>query len=141
VLAAESSSPDEKEAQRQRLARSTIEQRINAPPFAVVASKSGICLSSNRLCCSLATTVTSFFLFWSSAAKKSEWVLKELHYAMARNGGDEEKPSEILPVIIEGPPPVDPPPELAALHFNDRMIYFMQPARDNWFSRRRRRGS
>jgi hypothetical protein len=68
-----------------------------------------------------------FLLFWSSAAKKSKWVLKEVRYAMARNGGDELAPPEILPVIIEGPPPVEAPPELAHLHFNDRMIYFMQP--------------
>jgi hypothetical protein len=67
------------------------------------------------------------FLFWSSAAKKSPWVLKEVQYAMARNDGDEEKPPEILPVIIEGPPPVEAPPELAHLHFNDRMIYFLKP--------------
>jgi hypothetical protein len=81
-----------------------------------------------------------FFLFWSSAAKKSEWVLKEVQYAMARNGGDEEKPPEILPVVIEGPPPAEAPPELAHLHLNDRMIYFMQPTRKNWSSRLRRRG-
>ena len=32
---------------------------------------------------------------------------------------------EILPVIIEGPPVVSPP-ELAHLHFNDRLLYFME---------------
>jgi hypothetical protein len=71
-----------------------------------------------------------FYLFWSSAAKKSTWVIKEVQYAMTCRGrGDEElaRP-EILPVIIEGPPPVEPPPELAHLHFNDRIIYFMQPS-------------
>jgi hypothetical protein len=79
-----------------------------------------------------------FFLFWSSAARKSEWVLKEVHYAMERNGGDDLAPPEILPVIIEGPPPVEAPPELAHLHLNDRMIYFMQPPHKSWFSRLRR---
>ena len=67
-----------------------------------------------------------FLLFWSSAAKKSPWVLKEVHYALMRHAGNELAPPEILPVIIEGPPPVPPPPELAYLHFNDRMIYFIQ---------------
>jgi hypothetical protein len=67
-------------------------------------------------------------------------VLKEVQYAMTRNGGDELAPPEILPVIIEGPPPVKAPPELAHLHFNDRMIYFMQPPRKSWFSRLGRRG-
>jgi hypothetical protein len=33
----------------------TRDQRINAPPFAVVANKSRIYLSTNRLRCSLAT--------------------------------------------------------------------------------------
>jgi hypothetical protein len=80
-----------------------------------------------------------FYLFWSSAAKNSRWVLEEVQYAMARNGGDEFAPPEILPVIIEGPPPVEAPPELAHLHFNDRMIYFMQPIRKSWFSRLGRR--
>jgi serine/threonine protein kinase len=80
-----------------------------------------------------------FYLFWSSAAKKSEWVLKEVDYAMARNGGDEQKPPEILPVVIEGPPPVEPPSELAHLHFNDRMIYFMQTTPAKGFPRLWRR--
>jgi hypothetical protein len=81
-----------------------------------------------------------FLLFWSSAAKKSTWVLKEVHHALMCNGGNEFAPPEILPVIIEGPPPVEPPPELTHLHFNDRMIYFMQPKRTNLFARLRRRG-
>jgi hypothetical protein len=81
-----------------------------------------------------------FLLFWSSAAKKSEWVRKEVNYAIARHGGDDLAPPEILPVIIEGPPPVPPPPELAHLHFNDRMIYFMNPTQKHRFSLLRRRG-
>ena len=39
--------------------------------------------------------------------------------------GDDGAPPEIIPVPIEGPPPVAPPPELAHLHFNDRLLYFM----------------
>ncbi|MCP5105889.1 MAG: TIR domain-containing protein, partial [bacterium] len=45
-----------------------------------------------------------FFLFWSSAARKSEWVKKEISYAIERKQGDEENPPDIIPVIIEGPP-------------------------------------
>jgi hypothetical protein len=67
-----------------------------------------------------------FFLFWSKAAKKSEWVLNEVNYALMRKGSDELAPPAILPVIIEGPPPVAPPPQLAHLQFNDRITYFMQ---------------
>jgi hypothetical protein len=66
-------------------------------------------------------------LFWSSAAKRSTWVRKELRYALDRKHGDEFAPPEIGPVIIEGPPVPRPWKELAHLHFNDRMIYFMQP--------------
>ena len=66
-----------------------------------------------------------FLLFWSSAAKASEWVTKEWQYALERKGSNEMNPPEIVPVIIEGPPPVEPPPELAHLHFNDPLIYFM----------------
>lgn len=66
-----------------------------------------------------------FLLFWSQSAKESEWVMKEVHYALARKGHDPTALPEIKPVIIEGPPLVPPPPELAELHFNDRLIYFM----------------
>jgi hypothetical protein len=61
------------------------------------------------------------FLFWSTAAKASSWVEKEWRYALTR------KPQEgyIRPVPIEGPPPIPPPPELAHLHFNDPVLYFM----------------
>ena len=76
-----------------------------------------------------------FLLFWSSAAKKSPWVLKEVRYALTLQSGNVFAHPEILPVIIEGPPPVAPPAELAHLHFNDRMIYFMKPRRTSWFSR------
>lgn len=66
-----------------------------------------------------------FLLFWSSAAKRSEWVMKEVQYALSRKTADSDPP-EILPVILEGPPPVAPPRELAHLHFDDHLIYFMR---------------
>jgi hypothetical protein len=67
-----------------------------------------------------------FLLFWSKAASESEWVLREARYALERKGGDELKPPEIRPVILEGPPIVPPPKELAHLHFSDRLIYFLK---------------
>lgn len=67
-----------------------------------------------------------FLLFWSSAAKQSTWVLKEVEYAIRRKQGDDMAPPEILPVIIEGPPLVPPPAELQHLHFDDRVLYFMR---------------
>lgn len=66
-----------------------------------------------------------FLLFWSRSAKESKWVLEEAKYALARKGEDEFAPPEIMPIILEGPPILPPPPELARLHFNDRLIYFM----------------
>jgi hypothetical protein len=65
------------------------------------------------------------FLFWSRAARDSEWVRKEIQYALERKAGNEAAPPEIVPIIIEGPPPVPAPPELAALHFNDPFAYFI----------------
>jgi hypothetical protein len=66
-----------------------------------------------------------FLLFWSSSARASEWVLREVRYALARKGGDALRPPEILPIPIEGPPIAPPPAELAELHFNDRILYFI----------------
>jgi hypothetical protein len=64
-------------------------------------------------------------LFWSSAAKRSKWVRKEVRYALDRKHGDEFAPPEIGPVILEGPPVPRPWKELAYLHFNDPRIYIM----------------
>jgi TIR domain-containing protein len=66
-----------------------------------------------------------FLLFWSSRAKESEWVRKEVDFALALKAGDELAAPEIRPVIIEGPPVIAPWDDLAHLHFNDRVLYFM----------------
>jgi hypothetical protein len=67
-----------------------------------------------------------FLLFWSAAARDSQWVLKELRYALSRKGSDDLAPPEILPIPIEGPPTVLPPAELSHLHFGDYLLYFMR---------------
>ena len=64
-----------------------------------------------------------FLLFWSSAARESKWVHKEVRYALRRKGSD-DAPPEILPVVIEKPVP-EPPPELAHLHFGDHLLYML----------------
>jgi hypothetical protein len=66
-----------------------------------------------------------FLLFWSRAARDSKWVLKEARYALSRQGGNDLAPPEIVPVVLEGPPPVEPPDDLKGLHFNDSLLYFM----------------
>ncbi len=65
-----------------------------------------------------------FFLFWSSNAKRSEWVQKEWSHALEIKGIDDSKLPDIIPIVIEGPPPPEPPKELSHLHFNDSFIYF-----------------
>jgi hypothetical protein len=59
-----------------------------------------------------------FLLFWSQAARDSEWVIREAEYALRRQDRGDEP--DIVPVILESPPPL-PPPSLAAIHFNDRI--------------------
>jgi hypothetical protein len=67
-----------------------------------------------------------FLLFWSSSAKKSDWVMKEINYALERKKGNEENPPAIFPVIIEGPPMVEPPESLKHIHFSDKISFFIQ---------------
>jgi len=66
----------------------------------------------------------AFFLFWSSAARNSEWVKKEVDHALKVKNYIDEKPPEILPVIIEHPPP-EPPKDLKHIHFHDNFLYFV----------------
>ncbi|MGD9497668.1 MAG: EsaB/YukD family protein [Armatimonadota bacterium] len=61
------------------------------------------------------------FLFWSTAARESEWVEKEWRYALEHKGDD-----HIRPIIIEGPPPPLPPDELKNLHFDDKLLYVLR---------------
>ena len=68
------------------------------------------------------------FLFWSTPAKESEWVSKEWRYALEQHDKD-----FVMPVVIEGPPIPEPPPELRHLNFSEKHLYFIQP--------RRRRGA
>lgn len=57
-------------------------------------------------------------------------MLKEVRYALQRKGGNELSPPEIRPVILEGPPIVPPPEDLAHLHFNDRILYLLAAEED-----------
>jgi len=65
-----------------------------------------------------------FFLFWSSAARDSEWVLKEVEYATSKKKGNNDNPPEIYPVILESTF-VEPPEHLRHLHSNDKIVYFI----------------
>ena len=70
-----------------------------------------------------------FFLFWSSHAKASEEVGKEIKHALKRQGLSQEQLPDIKPVVLEGPPPPEPPDELKHIHFNDPWIYVLAASR------------
>jgi hypothetical protein len=65
-----------------------------------------------------------FLLFWSSAAKISSWVRREVDYALSCQEEAGNKGPDIRPVLIEGPPVPEPWDHLRHLHFNDKSLYF-----------------
>jgi hypothetical protein len=58
--------------------------------------------------------------------------MKEVAYAARREAANEAGLPHIVPVPIEGPPPVPPPDELQHLHFNDRLLYFIDEHPREW---------
>jgi energy-coupling factor transporter ATP-binding protein EcfA2 len=64
-----------------------------------------------------------FLLFWSQAAKSSDWVIKEAEYALKRQQLDPQREPDFVPVVLEQN--VLPPPSLSAFHFNDRIGYLV----------------
>ena len=62
-----------------------------------------------------------FYLFWSSNAEKSEWVKKELDYALEVKGID-----AVEPIPLEPPDVCFPPEALKAKHFNDWTLRYLQ---------------
>ena len=68
-----------------------------------------------------------FLLFWSQAAKDSNWVRGEVQYAL----GLGKRTPDIRPVVVEGPPVPLPWDELAHLHFNDGLVSSLAVASRN----------
>jgi hypothetical protein len=62
-----------------------------------------------------------FYLFWSENAQRSEWVEREWRFALDAKGI-----GFIDPVPLADPEEVPPPPDLAALHFNDGLLPFIR---------------
>ena len=56
--------------------------------------------------------------------------MKELRRALDRKGKDESAPPEIIPLVIEGPPPASPPDDLKHLHFNDLFLYLIAQTKE-----------
>ncbi len=61
-----------------------------------------------------------FYLFWSIAACKSEWVKREWTIALEEKGI-----SYIYPVPLDSPKLAPPPTELSAKHFNEPILAFL----------------
>jgi hypothetical protein len=64
-----------------------------------------------------------FLLFWSKAAKNSEWVRREVDYALQRQKGDPLADPDIRPVIIKGPPVEPPWDDLLGFHLFDPLVH------------------
>ena len=73
-----------------------------------------------------------FLLFWSSAARDSKWVYQEAQYARQRQIRLMKDEPDIIPMMIEGPPPPKPWSDFKHLHFNDKLIYLMRSQEDDW---------
>jgi hypothetical protein len=65
-----------------------------------------------------------FLLFWSQAAKDSQWVIKEAEYALAQQQKNPHREPDLVPVVLEQN--VRPPSTLSAFHFNDRISYLLR---------------
>ena len=61
-----------------------------------------------------------FYLFWSRNAAQSEWVSKELTYALEQKG-----PLAVEPVPLEAPDVCPPPEALSDRHFNDWTLRYL----------------
>jgi CHASE2 domain-containing sensor protein len=67
-----------------------------------------------------------FLLFWSTNATRSEWVLREVERAVARQNVSVTEEPDITPIILEGPPVPQPIPDsLKHLHFNDHLRFLI----------------
>jgi hypothetical protein len=71
-----------------------------------------------------------FLLCWSSSASKSDWVRKEYLQANTTSSRSPDNRPRIAILPLEGPPPPDPPPELAHLHFSDDLLYALKVESD-----------
>lgn len=69
-----------------------------------------------------------FLLFWSKAAAESEWVLKEIEYALDKRRASGEDVPDIKPIILETPPPLPPTHLKSGLgqhHLDDYLGYLI----------------
>lgn len=60
------------------------------------------------------------------SAHESQWVEKEVRYALDHKHGQQDGLPEIVPVILDGPREAPPPAYLSEYHFNDKFNYFIK---------------
>jgi hypothetical protein len=78
--------------------------------------------------CRVIDAADMFYLFWSEAASKSEWVSREIDYALRRQNGDPNNPPEVIGIVLgENAPP--PPEKLASLNFHHLPFKTVIPTR------------
>jgi hypothetical protein len=70
-----------------------------------------------------------FLLFWSYVSSRSEWVAKEAQYALERQRQTIDHRPDIVPLVLDGPPPPDVPAFLSHLHFDDWMRYAIEASK------------
>jgi hypothetical protein len=70
-----------------------------------------------------------FLLFWSYVSSRSEWVAKEAQYALERQRQTFDHRPDIVPFILDGPPPPQVPAFLSHLHFDDWMRYAIEASK------------
>jgi TIR domain len=70
-----------------------------------------------------------FLLFWSSAARQSDWVRKETTWAYETQCSSAAKLPDIVPIVLDGPPPPEPFEFLQGRHFDDRFQYMVAALR------------
>lgn len=67
-----------------------------------------------------------FVLFWSSAARDSEEVRREINYALTRKIAGQPQPPDFDPLTIELPIPPPVPEGLESLNFDDELLYLIK---------------
>lgn len=70
-----------------------------------------------------------FLLFWSTAASRSEWVVKEVERAHAKAGKERKNPPKIVIFHLETPPQAEIPEWLSDIHYDRKWSQFSENAR------------
>ncbi|HEX8734646.1 MAG TPA: TIR domain-containing protein [Pyrinomonadaceae bacterium] len=70
-----------------------------------------------------------FLLFWSKAASRSEWVIKEAERAHLKTGSERKNPPKIVIFHLESPPEAEIPEWLRDIHYDRKWTQLSENAR------------